>query len=83
MRILRLRHQDPKAGASDEHVADAGGWLDTGTLQHCYQLWDLDTLRSVVGFGRPQVPGPRWLQVRRRVRENQLSNSPLTHTPRR
>jgi len=41
-------------------VAAAGGWLDTGTLQQCYQQCDLDTLRVVVEFERPQTPPPRW-----------------------
>jgi hypothetical protein len=44
-------------------AAAAGGWLDTGTLQQCYQQCDLDTLRTVVEFERPQVPAPGWLEV--------------------
>ena len=42
-------------------VAAAGGWLDTGTLQQCYQQCDPDTLRSVVEFERPEPPVSRWL----------------------
>jgi hypothetical protein len=44
-------------------VAAAGGWLDTGTLQQCYQQCDLETLRSVVEFESPQRAKPAWLQV--------------------
>ena len=46
-------------------VAAAGGWLDTGTLQQCYQQCDLETLRSVVEFERPRPQGQGWLQVRK------------------
>lgn len=39
-------------------VAAAGGWLDIGTLQQCYQQCDVDTLRSVVEFERHPQPTP-------------------------
>jgi integrase len=45
-------------------VAAAGGWLDTGTLQQCYQQCDWNTLRAVVEFQPPQRPKPTWLQVK-------------------
>jgi hypothetical protein len=34
-----------------------------GTLQQRSQKRDLDTLRTVVKFERPQIPAPGWLQV--------------------
>ena len=47
-------------------VAAAGGWLDTGTLQQCYQQCDLETLRAVVEFERVvQGRAPRRLEVRK------------------
>ena len=36
-----------------QNAAAAGGWLDIGTLQGCYQQPDEDTLRSVVEYRRP------------------------------
>jgi hypothetical protein len=44
-------------------VAAAGGWLDTGTLQQCYQQRDMEVLPSVVKFERFRPPAPGWLQV--------------------
>ena len=45
-------------------VAAAGGWLDTGTLQQCYQQCDLDAVRTVVEFERPQARAPGGSQSR-------------------
>jgi len=59
-------------------VAAAGGWLDIGTLQHCYQQPDDETLRAVVAFEPPHPPGPTVvrpsLQVRGLARTQQLTH---------
>ena len=44
-------------------VAAAGGWLDTGTLQQCYQQVDVKTLRAVVEFGGRYTPARGRLRV--------------------
>lgn len=41
-------------------VAAAGGWLDIGTLQQCYQQCDDGTLRLVVKFERPRTAPTNW-----------------------
>ena len=61
------KHLPPK------DVAAAEGWLDTGTLQQCYQQPDDDTLRAVVAFERPHAPAYRAAGSSR-----QLSGSELT-----
>ena len=45
-----------------QDVAAAGGWLDIGTLQGCYQQPDEDTLRSVVEYRRPRPTVPSWVR---------------------
>jgi hypothetical protein len=50
------KHLPPK------DVAAAGGWLDIGTLQQCYQQPDDETLRSVVEYERPGSRTPTWMR---------------------
>jgi integrase len=59
-------------------VAAAGGWLDIGTLQQCYQQPDDETLRSVVDYERPQVSTPKLNRPSRRVSLSKLTHQ-LTH----
>jgi integrase len=59
-------------------VAAAGGWLDIGTLQQCYQQPDDETMRSVVEYQRPQVPAPNTTRPSRPVSRFKLTHQ-LTH----